>query len=418
MRIAYLWCAIVTATSVGWGQASSNAFSLPADFFPITTWEPVGATTDVFGAKQNGLSSVKDCGFNVAAFIRHEHVRACKKMGMRAMIAEPFPEAMHKWTKLTDAQIEARVRKIIGNTAKDPAIIGYFLQDEPGASEFPALGKAVQAVKRLAPGKLAYINLFPDYAIAGAKDLTQLEAATYDEYLDKYVEIVKPQFISYDNYQIQYSNDQAVTATAASYYRNLLDVRKRAMDSKLPFWNIVASSRIIPQAPPPSPASLQLQAFTTLAAGAQGLTWYTYYSHGYEYSAVTSGPRTATWPYLRMVNEQLHTMGPIMRKLTSTGVFFTQPFPTEGLEALPGQSVEKLGGDTPLMIGEFDGPSGEKYAMAVNLSLTKSTRLKPAAKAPLTGIKYFSTADASLRPLPSDRTLWLTAGQGVLLKLE
>jgi hypothetical protein len=419
VRIAYLWCAIATATSVAWGQASSVGFSASPNFYPITTWEPVAGTRDDFGAKQNGLASVKECGFNIAAFIRHEHVRACKKMGMRAMVAEPFPDALKKWTKLTDAQIEARARKIIGNTAKDPAIVGYFLQDEPSASEFSALGKAVQHVKRLAPGKLAYINLFPDYAIAGAKDISQLEAASYDDYLAKYVEIVKPQFISYDNYQIQYSNDQSVTATAASYYRNLLAVRKCAMENKLPFWNIVASSRIIPQAPPPSPASLQLQAFTTLAAGAQGLTWYTYYSHGYDYSAVTtSATRTATWNYVRMVNDQIRAIAPVMRKLTSTGIYFTRPFPAEGLTDLPGKSVEKLGGDSPLMVGEFDGPSGEKYAMAVNLSLSKSTKLKPAANAPFTSVRYFSTADASLCALPKDGALWLTAGQGVLLKLE
>ena len=88
--------------------------------------------------------------------------------------------------------------------------------------DFPALDKAVAAVRTFAPGKLAYINLFPDYATLGAPDLSQLGAATYTEYLEQYVAQVHPQFISYDNYRIQYSLDQAKPQIAASYYKNLL----------------------------------------------------------------------------------------------------------------------------------------------------------------------------------------------------
>lgn len=411
-----LVCAIASAQPSG---DNSSAFDLPENLYPVTTWEPIGATSDLFGGKQNGLTSVRDCGFNVAAFIRHEHIDSCERLGLLAMISEPFPEALKKWAALNDEQIESRVRRIIGDTAARPSILGYFLEDEPGASEFPALAKAVQMVRKLAPGKLAYINLFPDYAIVGAKDISQLETSTYDEYLSKYVNIVKPQFISYDNYQIQYSNDQMVTPTAASYYRNLLAVRKCAFENKLPFWNILASNQIQPQFPVPSPASLQLQAFTTLAAGARGLTWYTYYSNGYQFAPVdTSGTRTATWLYLRMVNEQVRILGPMLRKLVNNGVYFTQPQPAAGLPQLPGAAVQSITADSPLMVGEFAAPQGEKYAMAVNLSLAKSTRMVINPKPPLKLVRHYSPVNADLRPLPPDGALWLTAGQGVLLKLD
>ena len=398
---------------------TSTAGWLPDDVFPITSWEALAAKTDLFGAKKNGADSLRDCGFNVAAFIRSEHVPLCEQLGMRALVAEGFPESQNKWAPLNDTQIEARVRRLIGNTAADKIVIGYFLEDEPGTSEFPALGKAVAAVKKLAPGKLAYINLFPDYAIVGAKDISQLEAASYDEYLTKYLEIVKPQFVSYDNYQVQYSMDQVVTATASSYYRNLLAVRKHAMAANVPFWNIAGSNQIMPQFPPPSPASLQLQAFTTLAAGAQGLSWYTYYSNGYQYAAVdTSGTRTSTWAYLKMVNDQVKVLGPLMRKLTSTGVYFTAPLPAPELDQVPGQVVESITADAPLMIGEFAGQAGEKLAMAVNLSLAKSSKINVHPKSPLKTVRFYSSVDGALRPLPPDGSVWLTAGQGVLLRLE
>src|SRR5258707_3301441 len=102
--------------------------------------------------------------------------------------------------------------------------MGYFIMDEPGVSDFPALAKAVAAVKKYAPGKLAYINLFPDYATLGAPDTSQLGATNYTEYLERFVTEVKPQLLSYDNYSVQYSDDLKKANVAASYFRNLLEI--------------------------------------------------------------------------------------------------------------------------------------------------------------------------------------------------
>src|SRR5213078_3710262 len=137
----------------------------------------------------------------------------------------------------------------------------------------------------------------------------------------------------------------------------------------LPFWNIVSSNQIRPKTPPPSPANLLFQAYTTLAAGAQGLTWYTYYGGGYQYAPVEkSGARAATWSYLQMVNDQVKVLGPIMRPLKSIGVYFTSPPPAPSLAILPGKLVQAIQSDTPIMIGEFTGPRDQHYVMLVNCS--------------------------------------------------
>ena len=60
----------------------------------------------------------------------------------------------------------------------------------------------------------------------GAPDISQLGTKTYPEYLEKFVAEVHPQFLSYDNYRIPYSFDQKDPAVAASYYSNLLAVRR------------------------------------------------------------------------------------------------------------------------------------------------------------------------------------------------
>src|SRR5439155_15502413 len=144
---------------------------------------------------------------------------------------------------------------------------------------------------------------------------------------------------------------------------NLLEVRRVAMKHGLPFWNIASSNQIRPPTPPPSPANLLHQAYTTLAAGASGLTWYTYYAGGYHYAPVEkNGSRTATWSYLKMVNDQVKTLGPTMRRLRSTGVYFTLPPPAPGLATLPGEIIESITSPTPVMVGEFVDPAGAKYA--------------------------------------------------------
>ena len=158
--------------------------------------------------------------------------------------------------------------------------------DEPGAPAFPALAKAVAAVKKYAPGKLAYINLFPSYATVGAPDQSQLGTATFTEYLERFVNEVKPQIISYDNYMVQYSDDLADKTKAAIYYADLLEIRRVAKKYDLPFWNIVSCNQIRKQTTVPSPANLAFQAYTTLAAGGRGVSWYKYYQDGYAYAPI------------------------------------------------------------------------------------------------------------------------------------
>jgi hypothetical protein len=231
---------------------------------------------------------------------------------------------------------------------------------------------------------------------------------------------VHPDLISYDNYRLQQSTDMHDPAIAASYYLNLLMIRQVAMEHGIPFWNIAGSTQIVLHSPPPSPASLEMQAYTTLAAGGHGMTWYTYYGIGpaaYLYAPVDSfGHRTMTWSYLKMVNAQLKILGPIIAKLKSTGVYFSSPAPTRGLPMLPGKVIEAVASAQPIMVGEFEGDGGEKYAMVVNLSLEASSNVKLTTQAKK--IEQISSVDGSVSPIEKDNSIWLTAGQGVLLKIQ
>jgi hypothetical protein len=198
-----------------------------------------------------------------------------------------------------------------------------------------------------------------------------------------------------------------------------MQVRDAAQRHGLPFWQIVSGNQVRPYAHPPTPANLLLQSYTTLAAGGEGLTFFTYYAGKYKTAPVEKdGHRTVTWSYLKMVNEQLQVIGPVMRRLKSTGVYFTAPVVETSLPTLPGELIANVSSATPLMIGEFAAREGDgRYAMVVNLSLERSTevRLNPrVADAPM---HQLSPVDGSLIPVAPAETFWLTPGQGLLIKV-
>jgi len=392
------------------------------DFFPILPWDPYHGWSQPQVEKRTlGFESIAGCNFNLAGFVQPRDLPACRKLGLGAILLATDPAFTNALTiydskTLSDAEIDRRVKSTVQAAGSNPAIMGYFIKDEPSATDFPALARAVAAVKKYAPGKLAYINLFPNYATFGAPDTSQLGASSYTDYLERFVAEVHPQFISYDNYMVQYSMDLRDRATAALYYHNLLEVRRVAQEHHLPYLNIVAANQLQKGMPIPSPDNLLFQAYTTLAAGCRGVTWYTYFGDFYPYAPLAkSGEKTPTWASLQTVNHQVATLAPVMSHLTSTGVFFTAPAPAEDLPLLPGELIESVTCSNPVMVGEFRHENGDRYAMIVNLSTERSAEFTLKANPPGKTLLIVSAVDGSVHPFDAKTGMWLTAGQGVLL---
>ena len=420
-----LMCA-ACITSAADQPTGSSDLRLPPDFFPILPWDPLHGWEEPAVDRKGGLEGIADCGFTIAGFVQPRDLPLCEKLGLTAIMAPAMGKEswFGPWRQLTDEQIDERVQAMVKEAGDSKAVIGFFLTDEPGTPMFPKLARAVAAIRKYAPGKIAYINLFPSYATVGAPDASQLGAASYAEYLERFVTEVKPQFISYDNYMVEYSNDLRDPAAAAVYYNDLLEVRRVALKHDLPFWNIVSANQLRLDMPPPSPANMAFQAYTTLAAGGRGVSWYTYFGsttaqRAYDYAPVDhENRRTATWGYLRMINHQIRTLGPMMNKLVSTGVYFTSPPPVEGLPLLPGKIVESVDSQLPIMVGEFTGPDSTEYAMVVNLSVERTAHIALHVHMQYKSKDVISAEDGRRAPLDSDRGLWLAAGQGVLLELK
>jgi hypothetical protein len=394
-----------------------------AGWFPILPWSPLHGWAPPYVHPQQGLAGIADCHFNVAGFVWPEDLPECERLGLQAIVAPSRrPRYMgQEWSALAgapDAALDRRVREIVAAGSHE-TVLGYFVMDEPGATLFPTLGKVVAAFRRHAPDKLAYINLYPNYATIGAPDESQLQVPTYREYLERFVAEVNPQFLSYDNYTVLTSDDLRDRVRAARYFTNLLEVRAVALEHGLPWWQIVASNQIRPFTPIPSPANLLLQAWTTLAAGARSVGWFTYYALAYRHAPIDPSDRkTLTWFYLQMVNRQLRAIGPVMAQLTSTGVFFTPPAPDESLPCLPGNYVTSVEASVPAMVGEFAGEFGLAYAVLVNLSQERSAIFSLVVR-PGSGVDAAASVDdGQFDPIDVTNGIRLAAGQGVLLRLR
>jgi hypothetical protein len=412
------------------GLPGTPGFAADKDFFPIMPWDSLDAAGDRAGSRENGVRSMAACNFTVSAFAKPGDLPLIRKLGLKAMMRAPSEDEpwTKKWLGVPDDVIDASLKRWVEQTADSEVVLGYFITDEPGTPKFPALGKALEAVRKYAPGKLAYINLFPGYATLGASDQSQLGSASFTEYLERFVAEVRPHILSYDNYRITFSDNLQSRQLGASYFEDLLEVRRVAQKHGIPFWNTVCSNQIRPYTTVPSPANLLLQAYTTLAAGGRGLAWYTYYKKGYAYAPIDkAGNRTDTWYYLQMVNRQVKVLGPMMNRLRSTGVFFTDPAPAEGLPVLPGRLVEQVESRASLkgfsdaspgmMIGEFEGEDGHDYVLIVNLSLEKSANFSLHTRKTYSKKEVISAQDGSASPLDEVNGRWCVPGQGVLIRL-
>ena len=396
-------------------------FTLPDDIFPILPCDPQHGYFEPFIKERKwGLESIKDCNYTMAGFIRPEDIPECERLGLYGiLISERGLIRAKEWLNFSDEEIDSIVKKMVDEANGSKAVIGFHLTDEPGASYFPPLAKAVRAVKKYAPGKLAYINVYPNYATLGAPDNSQMHTGSYQEYLDRYVAEINPQFISYDNYMVQFSLDMEDSTKAAKYYHNLLDIRELCLKHDLPMWNTLTACQIRAHTPIPSPANLHLQAYTTLAAGGRAMKWYTYYSRNYYgYAPIDKNDeKSLTWYYLQSLNKELLNLWPTLKHLKSTDVYFSSPAPVDQLPLLPGKLVRSVNSNTPVMTGEFEHKDGSKYIMIVNLSLEQSTKIEVKTIDNPIKIQIVSPANGMLQEIDEKSGLWLVAGQGIVLKL-
>jgi len=371
----------------------------PPPFFPVMAWN--GPPTDL-----PTLKRMRACGLTVAGFVPPAGLDNCHAAGLKAIVSDARLSD-YDWTKVDAAAARKRVTELVNQVKAHPAVYGYYLRDEPPAGYFPGLATVADVVRELHPGAWPYINLFPNYADPG-----QLGTATYDAYLEKFVETCRPPVLSYDNYSLLEGG-----GLRPQYFTNLEAMSKAGRKHRIPFWNIVLANAHFNYAEP-SAATLRFQVFTSLAYGARGIAYFTYFAPhigNYRMAPLDQfGNETATWRWMQNVNLQVEKLGPTLLKLRSDRVYHFGDVP-QGCSGPDEQSlVKSVGGQT--LVGDFTHADGTRYVMVVNRSLIGSVPGVPTFRAHPSKVELISPYSGTPVPFEGEY-VWLAPGQGSLLKL-
>jgi hypothetical protein len=232
---------------------------------------------------------------------------------------------------------------LIARVRLHPALYDYFITDEPTATNFPALGKLVAYLSERDPAHLAYINLFPTYASNDQLGNKGDTVTAYREHLQQFVDMVKPSLISYDHYQF------SVTGDNEGYFLNLAMIRRAAQDASLPFLNIVQAATWSPSMRVPTDDEVRYLVYTTLAYGAQGISYYVYCCPGHTGAiAQTNGTPTPLYYTLKTLNREFVSITQQLQPLRSLGVYHAGMFP-QGTEPIPADARFQLDPPVPTM---------------------------------------------------------------------
>jgi hypothetical protein len=361
-------------------------------------------------------ATIRDCGFNLAGFVKADpsvswvgNLDNVAAAGIKTFVhyynTTPTSTNMVNWPRST---IDPYVNQLVAQVGSHPALFGYFVRDEPPPTDFPGLANWRASFVAAAPARRTYMSLGWDYDYAS------------------YIPTVQNDFLSYDWYGIRDGD------IVDNYYFPCLEkARSFATSSGQPFWNTVSSVRMLgvdgngnPYPPwnaaVPSPANLRFQLYSSLAYGARGIAWFSYFST--ELAApIQYGEKTIYWDYLRDVNLQMHRIGQTYITLTYLNVFHYpnvppgQPYmnyPARGIGT--SQHLQSLsGGD--YAVGEFTNPSSKKWILVVNKSLTTNATLNVTFKTAGT-IYRVNSATGQLQLFSQGQTL--LPGEGMLLKLD
>jgi hypothetical protein len=364
------------------------------------------------------LSGMREAGLNISGFCQVADLEKVRAAGLTCFVGDPRISEMDLMHLPPETEIRRTVSTLRDQIGANPAVLGFYLRDEPNAAEMPGLGKLAAMLREAMPGKWPYVNLFP-YRVPPAR----LGTTDYDSYVKMLVNAVKQPFLSYDNYSL-------VNGEMLDYfYTNLDMVRRAGIETKTPFWNCILANAHFNYMEP-SQATFNLQVYATMAYGGRGIQYFTYFSPdigNYRLGAIDQfGNRTATWDMMRRINNQLHALAPTLVRLRSTGVYHAPDVPEQAQPLTASTLIESVEMNQRLvrapvagrfLIGEFEDSGGRPYFLIVNKDLKNSFQFKIHLRQAQRKLIRISPYTGEEQPFGREMD-WLAPGAGVLFRVE
>lgn len=252
-----------------------------------------------------------------------------------------------------------------------PNVMGYYITDEPKADAFKKWKEYRDLIYEYDSIHIPYINLFP------IVDRKRQPADQYESYLRDFIDILDLPMFSYDNYPIIKQNGEIIIKD--TFYENLEIAAKVSTDTQIPFWAFCLSTRHL-NYPLPTKTHLTFEAFSALAYGAQGISYYNYIAprHSsikhFEAPADSLGRKTKLWYIVRDVNQQIQNLSFVFLGAKLIGVWHTGnqiPIGTTRLTELPNPFKNLKSEKEGVLVSHLVN-NGHQYLVIVNHDILKS----------------------------------------------
>ncbi|HET6298859.1 MAG TPA: hypothetical protein VFG33_36155 [Kribbella sp.] len=296
--------------------------------------------------------------------------------GLQMLISDDIQiRNMARWFSISDnpadflsiTPAEAREFYTRARDAYGPysSLAGFNFYDEPGPGWFGTLAKALAVSRELAPQLLPYVNLFPSDDPAYYRD---------------FVDVVKPSLVSFDRYPLLSEGREDV-----NYFHNWAIVRDAALRGDVPAWVFIQTLAYNGHREPTA-AELLWQVNISLAYGAKGIQYFTYWTpeaargEGFGPALITvDGKRTARYAATKKINTTwLHQVGRELKPLVSESVVHANetPLPNGTIGFTPTDLVSGISGQ-PVVVGTFrsrDTTVKDRWLLVANRSHSTTTR--------------------------------------------
>lgn len=356
--------ASVSIVCIGFfGMARKPAFPVAPPYSPLPNGEfPLRACYALYQPfiNRQQFEWVKEAGFNCI-----RQTLDYKDMDSLMTLASEY--GLYVTASMPDVRDSLKISKVVERYGSNPYFWGLNIIDEPSADKFQSVRNITKRLDANDPAQNPFVNLFP---AVGAK---QMGAPDYRTYVEEFVRIVNPPYISYDAYPISYDKDNKITVWK-DYFYTLEIIRDVADKSNRPFWGYILVNKHWSY-PKPTREYIRYQVFTNLAYGAQGLSYFTYLHPDYDVKGEYSdspidrqGRRTDTWYAVRDVNREVKNLEKVFLGSTVEEVRHTGKIPrgTKRLGRLPRpfRNIESLGAEGVVVSRLKNGK--ERYLMLLN----------------------------------------------------
>jgi hypothetical protein len=294
---------------------------------------------------------------------------------------------------------------------------GYLVSDEPGFDSFSGLSNTVYAIHAARPGKLAFINMLPNYVPDWV-----LKGKTYGQFIRQYMNEVKPDVLSMDHYP--YFKPDADGRDG--YCQTLAVMREEAGRAGVPFWNFFNTMPFGDHFDP-TEAQLRWQVYTSLAYGAKGVMYFCYWTpFSPEFpkggAIITrAGKRTRHYDEAKRINTGIKNLGTTLMQLTNSGVLRIGA-KSPVADRLAGTGLKSIS-DGEFLIGLFHHADGRRAILLNNYQFAYSQWPTVEFNVDLKNVVEVSKATGKETPVEDDSPdmpglqLSFDAGEGRLFLL-